>query len=139
VVQLGTPPILSIAPLLGSLPILHEAGIARLRSKSLALTSFLMDALNDEAGDCGFTYANPMESERRGGHIAILHEKAAGICADLKTRGVIPDFRPPNIIRLAPAPLYNSFSDCAMAARTLGQVMAERAYEAHPMTRGLVA
>jgi kynureninase len=51
----------------------------------------------------------PREVERRGGHVAIEHDDAMRISEALRARGVITDFRPPNVIRIAPIPLYNSF------------------------------
>ena len=60
------------------------------------------------------------------------------ICAALKAAGVVPDFRPPDIIRLAPAPLYNSFADCAGAIARLKEIMCTRAYENFSAQRPLV-
>jgi kynureninase len=137
--QMGTPPILSLAPLLGSLKMINEAGIERVRAKSLSLTRYLMEVIDGALSGCGFRYANPVEDERRGGHVALAHENAAGICAALKSRGVVPDFRPPNIVRLAPAPLYNTYGECFEAVARLKCIMEERAYERFPAERGLVA
>ena len=137
--QIGTPPILSIAPLLGSLPIVQEAGIERIRAKSLMLTDYLMRLVETELGSFGFRFATPREPERRGGHAALIHDRAAGICAALKVSGVVPDYRPPNIVRLAPAPLYNTFEECREAVRRLRAIMEEERWRHCPSERGLVA
>ncbi|MEG0471722.1 MAG: kynureninase, partial [Solibacillus sp.] len=107
--QIGTPHILSIAPIEGSLSIFEEVGIEAIRKKSLQLTGFLMDSLQQELPDV-FQFGNPTD-ETRGGHVFLVHEEAARICKALKESGVIPDFRAPNGIRLAPVALYNSFEE----------------------------
>ena len=112
--QIGTPPLLATAPLRGSLRLFHEAGMTALREKSLALTSYLMTLIED-LGLCGEPYGysigTPREDARRGGHVAVEHADAARIAKALRARGVIPDFRSPNVIRLAPVPLLIGYED----------------------------
>src|SRR4029077_6543655 len=101
--QLGTVHMLSAAPLEGALEQLAEAGIEAVRDKSLRLTEYLMalvDALLPEESS-GFRIGTPREAEGGGGHVAVEHDAAIQITAALKQRGVIPDFRFPNVIRLA--------------------------------------
>jgi kynureninase len=109
--QIGTPPILGLAGLLGSLRIFAEAGLERVRQKSLDQTSYLMALVDGLLRDAPYEFAvgTPREPERRGGHVALEHLDATRVCKALKARNVIPDFRPPNIIRLAPIPLYTSY------------------------------
>jgi kynureninase len=109
--QLGTPHMLSMAPLEGSLKIFNEAGIEKLREKSLKITGYMMYLIENELAQYGFKIGNPRDNHRRGGHVALEHEEAIRINAALKDRGVIPDYRRPNVIRLAPVPLYISFYD----------------------------
>ncbi|UOQ95186.1 kynureninase [Halobacillus shinanisalinarum] len=109
--QMGTPHILSSSPLLGSLDIFQEAGIEQVRKKSLKQTRFMMNFIKEELAPFGFTIANPGDDERRGGHVSLIHEEAASICKALKQSHVIPDFRSPNVIRLAPIALYTSYTD----------------------------
>ncbi|YAR63553.1 aminotransferase class V-fold PLP-dependent enzyme [Bacillus cytotoxicus] len=72
--QIGTPHIFSIAPLIGSLEIFKEAGIDRLRQKSLAITTrYMLHLIDYELTDKGFTIGNPLEDEKRGGHIYLEH------------------------------------------------------------------
>jgi kynureninase len=137
--HIGTPHLLSLAPLQGSLELLAEAGgIATLRAKSLALTACLMELVGSELRDFGFGLVNPRADHERGGHIALAHPEAWRICSALKAAGVVPDFRPPDIIRLAPAPLYNSFADCAGAIARLQEIMRIQAYEKFPRQRPLI-
>ena len=136
--QTGTPAVLSMAPIDGALKPIEEAGLDRMRTKSLAMTEFLMRAIETELGELGFTIGTPREPERRGGHVSLQHEKAQPICLALRARGVIPDFRKPDIIRLAPSPLYNTFSECWRAVQHLKELVTTRSYEEFGAVRSLV-
>ncbi|MGI8423069.1 MAG: kynureninase [Chloroflexota bacterium] len=109
--QIGTPPILSLAALEGALQINSEAGIDCIREKSLGQTGYLMDLVEALLSTHGFTVATPREPQRRGGHVALTHDDAAGIARALRRRGIVPDFRPPNIVRLAPSALYTTYME----------------------------
>jgi kynureninase len=122
--QIGTPPILSMAPLEGALSVIEEAGIEAVRAKSVALTDFLRNAIERELPGAGFAFATPIPASHRGGHLSVRHEDAGGISQALRTAGVIADFRKPDILRLAPAPLYVSFADCWEAVRILKEIVA---------------
>ncbi len=137
--QIGTPNLLSLAPLLGSLEMFEEAGMEAVRRKSLELTRYLMELASLELASMEFSIGTPKEDERRGGHVALEHEEAARICEALKERGIVPDFRAPNVVRLAPVALYTSFVDIWRAVRVLKSIMAEKAYENFENTRGVVA
>jgi kynureninase len=136
--QIGTPPVLSMAPLEGALGAIEEAGLNRIRTKSLALTEFLREAIELELPNAGFTFVTPLEPGRRGGHLALLHGAAGGVCQSLRRSGVVPDFRPPDLIRLAPAPLYTSFTECWDAIQILKRIMSYHSYEQTPAVRELV-
>jgi len=137
--QIGTPNLLSMAPLIGTVPMLLEAGIDRIRAKSLAMTELMMDVADDILATHGFVVANPREQERRGAHIALAHPEASRICRALRASGVVPDFRPPDIVRLAPSPLYTRFADCVEALAILDHIMESRGYERYPSGRELVS
>ncbi|KHE67425.1 kynureninase [Halobacillus sp. BBL2006] len=137
--QMGTPHILSSAPLLGSLEIFHEAGMEQIREKSLALTRLMMNLLHQELPDFGFQVANPLEDGRRGGHISLLHPEAASICKALKNENVIPDFRSPNVIRLAPIALYISFEDVYDVMFLLKDIMQNEKHKQFKNERGIIA
>lgn len=137
--QIGTPHILSMAPLLGALNLLNEAGISRVRKKSLELTEYMIKLIDYKLGGMGFSVGTPRSSQARGGHVALEHKEAARICKALKKRGVIPDFRPPNIIRLAPSPLYRSFSDVYEVIQTIKKIMLEKEYLKFTNEREIVA
>lgn len=137
--QIGSPNILSMAPLQGALQMIAEAGIERIRRKSLALTAYLMALVDSELAGYGFTLGTPREDHRRGGHVALLHPEATRLCKALKQIGVVPDYRPPNVVRLAPVALYTSFGDCFEAVRRLKRVMDEKLYRDYPSERELIA
>ncbi|MCW3052602.1 MAG: kynureninase [Chthonomonadales bacterium] len=117
--QIGTPNILSMAPLLGSLAIVAEAGMDRMRAKSLELTDYLMQLIDAQLSEFGVVVVTPREAERRGGHVALRHPDAHALAVALRAQGIVPDFRPPDILRLAPVPLYVRFIDCHQAVERL--------------------
>ncbi|WP_394121651.1 kynureninase [Planococcus donghaensis] len=135
--QIGTPHIFSMAPLLGSLELFEEADIHTVRQKSLELTSLLRDLVGQRAPQ--LVDVTPLEDEARGGHIAFSHPEAARICKALKEAKIIPDFRAPNIIRLAPIAFYTSFSDVEKVAEKLQSIMENETYKNFSNERNVVA
>jgi len=127
--QIGTPAVLSMAPIDGALLPIEEAGLERIRAKSVAMTDFIIRAADTELAELGFRIGTPREAERRGGHLSLQHENAQAIALALRAHGVIPDFRKPDVVRLAPSPLYNTFTECWDAVQTLKEIAATRSYE----------
>jgi kynureninase len=124
--QLSNPPILSTAPLLASLEIFTRAGMQRLRAKSVALTGFFERIVRELfAGEIAIV--TPDDAARRGCQLSLRIQRtpaAAKQCfARLDATGLIGDWREPDILRLAPTPLYNSFADVVAATRALGQAL----------------
>lgn len=121
--QLSNPPILSMTALKASLEIFERAGMDRLREKSVGLTGYMERLL---AAKCGgrVRVATPVESARRGCQLSILVEgDAERVREGLWRRGVVCDARPPNVIRAAPVPLYNSFEDVHAFVTALSDVL----------------
>ncbi|MEJ9231245.1 kynureninase [Peribacillus butanolivorans] len=137
--QIGTPHVLSCAPLIGSLEMFIEAGIENIREKSLKINQYLIDLIEHELKDMGFFIGTPREDIRRGGHVSLEHKEAARICKALKENGVIPDFRAPNIIRLAPVALYTSYAEVWEVVQILKKIMSEKQYEKFKNEREVVA
>ncbi|OZM56698.1 kynureninase [Lottiidibacillus patelloidae] len=137
--QIGTPHVFSTAPLLGSLEIFTEATIDKVREKSLYSTAYMMYLMESELAGLGFEIGNPRDDVRRGGHVCLEHKEAARICKALKANGVIPDFRSPNIIRLAPIALYNTYHDVWKVIQILKRIMNDKEYEKFENKRGVVA
>ncbi len=109
--QLSNPPILALAPLRASMEIFSEAGMERLRAKSVSLTSY-MEFLLRQNHSAKFSIITPCEPERRGAQLSIrLTDLGREICDRLAAEGVIGDWREPDTYRLAAVPLYNSYRD----------------------------
>ncbi len=135
--QIGTPHIFSMAPLLGSLELFEEAGIQEVRKKSLQLTTLLRQLVGQQVPE--LTDVTPEADEARGGHIAFAHPEAARICKALKEAKIIPDFRAPNIVRLAPIAFYTSFRDVEQVADKLRDIMKNETYKDFSNERNVVA
>lgn len=137
--QTGTQPILSMAPIEGSLKMFMEAGMENVREKSLNLTAYMMYLIDTKLKKYGFSYGNPTDDERRGGHVALEHNDAIRLTKALKDKGVIPDFRFPNVIRLAPVAFYVSFEDVYKMVDIIIDIMENKDYEKYDGNRGTVA
>ncbi|MCW4051600.1 MAG: kynureninase [Candidatus Bathyarchaeota archaeon] len=139
--QISSPAILSSAAIEGSLKIILEAGINAIRSKSLRMTSYLMYLVDRilSKNPYNFTIGTPREARRRGGHVAIEHEHALGISEALRAKGVVPDFRPPNIVRVAPAPLYNTYREVWQLVQHLKEIIDNREYEDYSRKRKAIS
>jgi kynureninase len=107
----GTPPILAAVPLLASLDLLEQAGITAVRTKSAALTAFTLELVDDWLTQHGVEVISPRNPERRGGHVTIHRPGFRDIVDELWARGVLPDYREPDAIRIGPAPLSTSFTE----------------------------
>ena len=120
--QISNPPIFSMAPLRASLATFDDAGgMEPLRAKSIRLTGYL-EFLLTEIGSKQFTVITPQNPDERGCQLSILaHEHPKELLNELETAGVKCDFREPNVIRVAPTPLYNTFHEVWRFARILAQ------------------
>ncbi|HET7756250.1 MAG TPA: kynureninase [Steroidobacteraceae bacterium] len=124
----SNPPILSAAPLIASLAIFLEAGMERLRAKSLELTGHLDRLLRPLAPRVAII--TPRDSAARGCQLSLRIAGGAArgraVFEALHRAGVVCDWRAPDVIRVAPVPLYNRFEDVWLFAQRLGQALAER-------------
>jgi kynureninase len=120
--QISNPPIFAMAPLRASLAIFDEAGgMELLRAKSVRLTGYL-EFLLTKIGSKKFTVITPRNPDARGCQLSILaHEHPKELFSELQAANVKCDFREPNVIRVAPTPLYNTFHEVWRFARTLAQ------------------
>jgi kynureninase len=124
--QLSNPSIVSLAVLRASMAIFHDAGMGRLRAKSISLTGYLEFLLNQlllnqlplnqlllkQNVSQKFSIITPVEPDRRGAQISIrIHQKGRALCERLAREGVVGDWREPDTFRVAPVPLYNSYRD----------------------------
>ena len=134
--QIGTVPVLAAAPLDGALDVLADAGgVEGAREKSLALTDYLVDLVDERLPECEI--GTPRAHEERGGHVAVEHPEADRIAEALRARGVVVDYRPPNVVRVCPAPLYTRFEDVWRVVDRLVTVLDERLYEDYSVGGGV--
>lgn len=122
----GTPPILAMLPLLTGLDMLEEAGIEAVRAKSLQLTDYALELVDTRLLDHGVELASPRHPERRGGHITVRRGDFREITGQLWQRGVIPDFRAPDGIRIGMAPLSTSFTEVHRGLSMLAELVGPR-------------
>lgn len=120
--QCGTPPVLGLAALEVGVDLIAEIGVGRLYEKSQALSGFFLDCLKAHKVD--LELVSPPRAAERGSQLSFRHPEAYAICQALIARGVIGDFRAPDVLRLGFAPAYLSFADMAAAARHLAEVLA---------------
>ena len=120
--EASTPPVLALAPLAASLAIFDEVGMPAIRARSIVLTGYLADLLDD----LQFDVITPSDPGARGAQLSLRFVDAESVLAALAARGVIADFRAPDIIRVAPIPLYNTFHEAWRFARILAEVTDRR-------------
>jgi kynureninase len=124
--QLSNPPVLAMVPLAASLDLFALAGHERLRQKSIALTAYLEFLLTGECGD-RIEILTPRDAPARGAQLSLrLHGDAArtrDLVSALRRAGVIIDWRAPDVLRLAPVPLYNSFADVHASVTALAAAL----------------
>jgi kynureninase len=115
--RISTPPILSLAPIAVSLAMFDEVGMTALRERSVALTAYLEMAIESLVPDAEIV--TPRDPTARGSQLSIRLPDAPGRLASIEALGVAADFREPDIVRVAPVPMYVSYHDAWRAARAL--------------------
>jgi kynureninase len=126
--QTGTPPVPGLVAVDESVALLAAAGVERLRAKSIALTSYLIGLADAWLAPLGFEVGSPRDADRRGGHVILAHDEAYRISEAAVAAGVIGDARPPNLLRLSPAPSTTSFVDVWEAMGRLRDLVASDAH-----------
>jgi kynureninase len=125
----GTQGITSMAMIEPGLDLMHQAGLDRLREKSVALTSRFIAQVEHHCANMGLQLATPREASRRGSQVSFVHEYGYAVMQALIDRGVIGDYREPGILRFGFAPLYVRFVDVDNAAMVLADILRTRAWE----------
>ncbi|PKP38976.1 MAG: kynureninase [Bacteroidetes bacterium HGW-Bacteroidetes-15] len=139
----GTPPLLSLSTVEPSLDLILEAGIDKIRVKSISQSNYLLSQIEKFLVPLGFSVGSPINSEHRGSHISIRHMEAYRICKALidskvGNKVVIPDFREPDNIRLGIAPLYNTFTEIYQAIMQIKDIVENREFELFKPNRDIV-
>ena len=131
----GTPAILGLTALDAGVDTLADVPVAALRDKSLALTRHFIDLADRRLAAHGFTVVSPREDARRGSQVCLRHPDAWPVCQALIARGVIGDFRAPDILRFGFTPLYTRYVDAWDAIEHLVEVIAQGEWRHHPRTQ----
>jgi len=132
----SSPPILSALAMEASLDVFFQAGMERIRRKSVAQTSYLIDLYDARLASLGFSLGTPRDPAIRGSHVSIRHPEGYRINrALIEEMDLIPDFREPDNIRLGIAPLYNTFEEIYEAVERIRGVVEEKRYLHYPDKR----
>jgi kynureninase len=134
----GTPPVLAMAAVEVGVRLVAEAGIDRLAAKGRDLGELLVALAEEWLAPAGVVLASPRDPARRGSHVTLAHPQAWQLTQALVDRGVVPDFRTPDRVRLGPAPLYTRFVDVWDAMARFRDVLAEGAQERYSAERARV-
>ena len=138
--RVGSIPVLSMLAIEPALDIFIEAGMARLREKSIQQTEYLIYLAEQWLYPLGFDLGSPRDSKQRGSHVSLRHPEAYRIIRALiepqkSNIRVIPDFRAPDNIRLGIAPLYNTFADIHRALARMREIVERKEFEGYSSER----
>jgi kynureninase len=132
--KVGTPPMLSMVAIEPALDLILDAGIERLRAKSVSQCEYLISLAEEWLYPLGFELGSPKKSQQRGSHVSLRHKEGYRINRALidspppATR-VIPDFREPDNIRLGIAPIYTTYIEIYKALERMRQIVEGKVYE----------
>jgi kynureninase len=118
----GTPSILALAALDAGLDTFAGISMRDVQSKSRALSQLFIDEVEARCGP-EVTLASPRDPAQRGSHVVFAHPQGYAVMQALIARGVVGDFRAPDLMRFGFAPLYNSFTDIRRATEILGEIL----------------
>ncbi len=125
----GSPPILAATVAAPGIDMVAEAGMARIREKSLAATGMMLDLFDAWLAPLGVGLGTPRRPERRGSHLSFTHPEGLSLSRWLRAEGgVVTDFRPPDTIRMAVAPLYTTFVESWDALDALRRALENGAF-----------
>jgi kynureninase len=138
--RVGTLPIISMLALEPALDLLLQAGVDRLRAKSLRQTEYLIALAEQWLLPLGFSLGSPRQAELRGSHVSLRHPEGYRITRALiesppPAIKVIPDFRMPDNIRLGIAPIYTTFTEIYLALERIRVIVQDRIYERYSKER----
>jgi kynureninase len=124
----GSPPILSMAALEVGVDLLLDVDLAEVRKKSIQLTGLFMDRVDERCREHDFNVLTPRDPKYRGSQVALAHPHGSEIIEAMFHRGVVADFRPPDLLRFGFAPLYTRYTDVWDAVETLHAIVEQGAW-----------
>ncbi|WP_270352598.1 kynureninase [Microbacterium testaceum] len=119
----GTPPVLAMIAMQDTLDLLEDAGIAAVRTKSVALTDFAIRVADGILSPLGVRLASPRDAAERGGHVTLSHPAMRAVTAQLWRDDVIPDYRDPHGLRIGLSPLSTSFIETLTGLRAVAEAV----------------
>ena len=122
--QCGTPPMLSLLALESALEAFDGVDLAAIRFKSRALGDVFIRLFGERLGAHGYALASPRDGELRGSQVSLAHPRGYAVIQSLIARGIIGDFRPPDILRFGLAPLYVRYTDVFDVVAAIDEIMA---------------
>ena len=125
----GTPPILSLVALDAALDVFAGLDMAAVREKSVALGGLFLDLVAAQCAGLGVAVACPVDGRRRGSQVAFSHPEGYAVVQALIARGVVPDFRTPDVMRFGLTPLYQRYTDVWDAVAVLRRVLEDREWD----------
>jgi kynureninase len=128
----GTPPVIAMAAVDVGAGLVAEAGIDALTAKGRELSGLIIALADEWLAPHGVVVASPRDGGRRGSHVSLAHPAAWQLTQALIDRGMVPDYRTPDRVRLGPAPIYTRFVDVWDAMDRFRSVLADRSYEDYP-------
>lgn len=120
----GTPPVIAMVAMQDMLELLGAAGMKNVRAKSVLLTQYAVDLVDQRLARYGVTLASPRETDRRGGHVTLNHPAMREVTAELWKHEVIPDYRDPGGLRIGLSPLSTSFGEVERGIDAIGTALA---------------
>ena len=123
----GTPPILALSALAPGIEVVTRAGLDLIRAKGIALTELAITLADRWLAEHGVTVASPRDARIRGAHVALAHRDAAALCGRLADRGVLVDYRAPDVVRLGLSPLTTRFVEVWDGVSVLREVLGAQA------------
>jgi len=129
--RVGTPPVISLAGLDAALDVWDDVDMAAIRAKSVGLCDLFIEEVERRCAGHGLRLISPRDAAQRGSQVSFAHEQGYAIVQALISKGVIGDFRAPDVMRFGFTPLYLSYADVAKAAEILADVLDKRLWD-HP-------
>ena len=123
----GTPSIMGMLAMQDMLALIEQAGLEAIRAKSVALTEFAIEVSDRLLGPLGVEVGSPRDPAVRGSHITLEHPEFRVTTARLWEQGVIPDFRPPDGLRIGLSPLSTSFNEVHRGLLAVREVLCQQA------------
>ena len=121
----GTPAVVGMLAMQDMLDLLADAGMERVRAKSVRLTELALDLVDELLVPLGVAVASPRDADRRGSHVTIDHAEFERVVPRLWQQGVVPDFRRPDGLRLGLSPLSTSFDEVRIGVEAIRAALLE--------------